>query len=422
MCRFKIPPCLIVLSFYTRYIFIITYPIILLPILISQNGKESKAVYILLLMSGFWVTGCIPLYVTALFPLFLAPIMGLLPSALVSKAYISSSILLFLGGMILATAAENTNLHRRIAVAFMRCMGHDVRMLMLGIMLPTWFLSMWMSNTATTVMMITIVEAFLTKLDEATMAPLGESVLENEKRLKGKCRAHIKRFSAGISLAVCYAASCGGIATLIGSPPNTIFDGLANSRYGDEIPPNFGMWMVYSLPISLLCLLSTWIILCLLFLGPRNFFSCRNKRNHGGSNHLGSKLYDKSVSARREDSMEELERSGDNGQDEEVSLNIAVILGKISKAERQALGHIKFGEVACMVLFVLLIGLWITRKPDVPGWSRFMPTSNSSSGKTVTYVTDTQPTILFAILAFIIPASNPFRLRSDPTETGKFIL
>ncbi|VDN40300.1 unnamed protein product [Dibothriocephalus latus] len=79
-------------------------------------------------MSGFWVTGVIPLYVTALFPLVLAPLMGLLPSAVISKAYLSSSTFLFFGGMILATAAENTNLHRRIAVTSMHYMGHDIRL------------------------------------------------------------------------------------------------------------------------------------------------------------------------------------------------------------------------------------------------------------------------------------------------------
>ncbi|BHF78426.1 Solute carrier 13 [Sparganum proliferum] len=230
-------------------------------------------------MSGFWVTGFIPLYVTALFPVVLAPLMGLLPSAIVAKSYMSSSTLLFLGGMILATAAENTNLHRRIAVAFMRCMGHDARLLILGVMLPTWFLSMWMSNTATTVMMITIVEAFLTKLDEATGATPSGPVQETGMGLQRRDQVRIQRFSAGISLSVCYAASCGGIATLIGSPPNTIFDGLAS----------------------------------------------------------------------------------------------------------------RFGEVACTILFVLLIALWITRKPDVPGWSRFMPTGNESSGRTVMYVAFTPP-------------------------------
>ncbi|KAL7056415.1 hypothetical protein AAHC03_020788 [Spirometra sp. Aus1] len=402
----KIPPWLIVLSFYARYIFIIIYPLILSPILITYDGKNSKAAYILLLMSGFWVTGFIPLYVTALFPVVLAPLMGLLPSAIVAKAYMSSSTLLFLGGMILATAAENTNLHRRIAVAFMRCMGHDARLLILGVMLPTWFLSMWMSNTATTVMMITIVEAFLTKLDEAT-GGLGGPILENGMRLQRRDRVRIQRFSAGISLSVCYAASCGGIATLIGSPPNTIFDGLASSRYGDEIPLNFGIWMAYGLPISLLCLVSTWITLCLVFLGPRNIFKCCPKRNHDSSDHFQRGYYDKPVPTKISARMEKLERTAGKGEGGEAST--------------AGSSPMKFGEVACTILFVLLIALWITRKPDVPGWSRFMPTGNESSGKTVIYVTDTQPTILFAILAFIIPASNPFRLRSDPNETGKLV-
>ncbi|VDM01373.1 unnamed protein product [Schistocephalus solidus] len=89
--------------------------------------------------------------------------------------------------MILAIAAENTNLHRRIAVAFMRCMGQDACLLILSMMLPTWFLSMWMSNTATTVMMITIVEALLTKLDDTVEANSGEAAIEEALGAFFKC-------------------------------------------------------------------------------------------------------------------------------------------------------------------------------------------------------------------------------------------
>ncbi|VDK85728.1 unnamed protein product [Dibothriocephalus latus] len=215
--------------------------------------------------------------------------------------------------------------------------------------------------------------------------PLEESVQKNGTGVESKCRAQIRRLSAGLSLAVCYAASCGGIATLIGSPPNTIFAGLACSRYGHDVPPNFGTWMLFSLPISLLCLTAAWVVLCLMFLGPSNLFICCKKRSQYAANPFQRELCEKPYSTKRTESKEELEPHNDKEDcDDEVSINVVSILRRISEAERQALGYMKFGEKACLILFVLLIVLWITREPDVPGWSRFMPTGNSSSGKTVT--------------------------------------
>ncbi|BHF74678.1 Solute carrier 13 [Sparganum proliferum] len=419
MSLFRIHRCLTIVSFYFRYAFIIAYPIILSPILIRNSGTESKAAYILLLMSGFWITGFIPLYVTALFPLILAPLMGLVPSAVIAKEYASSSTFLFLGGMILAIAAENTNLHRRIAVAFMRCMGQDPRLLILSVMLPTWFLSMWMSNTATTVMMITIVEALLIKLDDATGASSEVPGLKEEMGEKRKSRNRLRRFATGISLSVCYAAGCGGIATLIGSPPNIIFYGLAVSRFGSEIPLNFGSWMAYGLPMSLLCMISTWITICLLFLGPKAFFKCGCGKKKEAPKQHSVDFTEEPTPAKSTEKLQELEDSSDQEDDEEIPLDIVAIVKKISEEERRVLGPMKFGEIACMILFILLIGLWITREPGVPGWSRFMPVGNDSRGRTVMYVDDTQPTILFTILAFIIPATNPFLLHKNETETDK---
>uniref|UniRef100_A0A0X3PC88 Solute carrier family 13 member 2 n=1 Tax=Schistocephalus solidus TaxID=70667 RepID=A0A0X3PC88_SCHSO len=412
----RIPAWLTILVIYTRYIFIVLYPIILSPVLILYPGTEAKAAYILLLMSGFWITGFIPLYVTALFPLILAPLMGLAPSAVIAKEYSSSSNFLFLGGMILAIAAENVNLHRRIAVAFVRWMGHDARLLILSVMLPTWFFSMWMSNTATTVMMVTVVEALLSKLDEVTGAGSEEEDLNERTGTDSKGRKRLRNFATGISLSVCYAASCGGIATLIGSPPNIIFYGLAVSEYGSGISVNFGSWMAYGCPISIICLICTWITICLLFIGPKAFFKCRRR----SKNDEADKFYtDDDARVQSMDNLEERERSTDQEENDEISSDIVKIVKKVSEEEQRALGPMKFGEIACMILLLLLIALWVTREPGVPGWSRFMPTSNDSTGKIVRYVDDTQSTLLFAILAFIIPASNPFRLRADPNETSK---
>ncbi|VDK29534.1 unnamed protein product [Dibothriocephalus latus] len=234
--------------------------------------NELKGAYLLCLMSGYWITGFIPLYVTSLLPILFAPLLGLVTSASIAREYMSSSNLLFLSCMMLAVVAENTNLHRRIAMAFVRRMGSDPRLLILSVMLPTWFLSMWMNNTSTTVMMVTITEALLTKLDEVCKGLSTGShakTTSDEAPAKKKQREEINRFAMGISLSIAYAASCGGIATITGTATNTIFYGLVSSRYGDSTPLNFGSWMAVAFPISLLCLFAVWIVICLVYLGPR---------------------------------------------------------------------------------------------------------------------------------------------------------
>ncbi|KAF7256761.1 hypothetical protein EG68_06509 [Paragonimus skrjabini miyazakii] len=145
--------------------FIILYPIVLIvaPLLIS--GQPGKGAYILLLMAGYWTTEVIPIYVTALFPVLLGPLFGVLPSNSITVAYMKDTNMLFLGGVLVACAIEHRRLHRRIAITVLKLVGSDPKMLILGFMLPTWFLSMWMSNTATTAMMVTIVEAVLVSLN-----------------------------------------------------------------------------------------------------------------------------------------------------------------------------------------------------------------------------------------------------------------
>uniref|UniRef100_A0A0X3NP27 Solute carrier family 13 member 5 n=2 Tax=Schistocephalus solidus TaxID=70667 RepID=A0A0X3NP27_SCHSO len=429
MCQ--LPRCTRVLFFYYQYAFLILYPLVLLPLLLVDNDtNELKGAYLLLLMSGYWITGFIPLYVTALLPVLYAPLMGLVTSTAISRAYMSSSNLLFLCCMILAVATENTNLHRRIAMAFVRKMGSDPRLLILSVMLPTWFLSMWMNNTSTTVMMLTIVEALLTKLDEVTKDDENEDLVLRENTgsqssipldkapVKSNQLKEIKRFSTGISLSIAYAASCGGIATITGTATNTIFYGLISSRYGDSTPLNFGSWMAFAFPISLLCLLAVWIVICLVYLGPRAFFNCAAKKpkeidpNKDATEASQAFLAaGGTVSTNPEHGKEEEEE-----EKRDASVNITSAVQKISREESLALGSIKFGELSCLVIFALLIVLWIGREPGIPGWSRLMPTTKDANGRVMQYVDDVQATVFFVILVFLLPATNPLRVRLNEAE------
>src|SRR5690606_37282099 len=152
-------------------------------------------------------------------------------------------VFLYLGGFILAIAIERWGLHKRIALTIISLIGSRIKFIILGFMLATAFLSMWISNTATSVMMLPIGMAIISVLKDNLSTP------EHEQRLFGKA----------LMLAIAYSASIGGIATLIGTPPNLIFAGVVEEFYGIEI--GFMDWMLIGLPVSLLLLFICWIYL-----------------------------------------------------------------------------------------------------------------------------------------------------------------
>jgi solute carrier family 13 (sodium-dependent dicarboxylate transporter), member 2/3/5 len=182
------------------------------------------------LMIYFWILEVIPIYVTALFPLIFAPMLGLLVPAELASSYGNEMVYLFLGGFILALALEKWGIHILIAQAIMDTIGYSKPRLMLGIILSTGFLSMWVSNTATTLMMLPLAIAVI------------EALPVNDR--KGK-------FPVYLLLGVSYAASIGGMGTLIGSPTNTQ---MALILASDGVEVDFLTWMKYGMPAAL-CLL-----------------------------------------------------------------------------------------------------------------------------------------------------------------------
>ena len=213
----------------------------------SQQGLAVAAVAVL--MAVWWVTEAIPIPATALLPIALFPSLGVLSGSDVTRAYGNHLIYLFLGGFLIAVTMQKWNLHHRIALLTIRLVGVTPQRIVLGFMLATAFLSMWISNTATTMMMVTI-----------AMAVTGE--MEPDSRPAGGGF----RFGTVLMLGIGYAASIGGIATLIGTPPNAIFAGVVEKTYGVSI--SFLDWMVFALPLSLAMLLIAWFYLSRVLL-PR---------------------------------------------------------------------------------------------------------------------------------------------------------
>lgn len=205
----------------------------------GMTPEAQQVAAVALLMTVWWISEAIPIPVTALLPLALFPALHAVPSATVSAAYANHLIFLFLGGFLIAMAMERWQLHRRIALHIVQRVGSGTNGILLGFMLATAFLSMWISNTATVMMML----------------PIGLAVVrqaEAQSHWQGK----VFPFGATLMLGIAYAGSIGGIATLIGTPPNAILAGVYEQTYGAHI--RFVDWMLFALPLSLLMLLVVW--------------------------------------------------------------------------------------------------------------------------------------------------------------------
>ena len=197
-------------------------------------------------MLWWWMGGGAPLGATSLLPLALFPLTGVMDIQAVAAPFGSKFIWLFLGGFVLALALERHGLHRRFALHLLRRIGGGPRRTLLGFMLATALLSMWISNTATTLMMLPMVMAVLALLEEGREPlPWGSSLV----------------------LGVAYAANTGGMATLVGTPPNAALAGVASDRFGVEI--GFAEWMGVGLPIAAVVLTTVYLGLVRLHRLPR---------------------------------------------------------------------------------------------------------------------------------------------------------
>jgi sodium-dependent dicarboxylate transporter 2/3/5 len=215
-----------------------------------MEPKAMSVAATALLMAVWWITEAIPLPATALLPILLFPVMGVMSGSDVTQSYAHHLIYLFLGGFLIAVTVEKWNLHQRIALHTINLIGVTPDRIILGFMLATAFLSMWISNTAATMMMVTIGLAVLHQI---------VSEIEQQKTLKVDTRKGHFRFGTALMLGIGYSASIGGVATLIGTPPNAILAGVVEKIYGTSI--SFLDWMLFGLPLSMVMLIIAWLYL-----------------------------------------------------------------------------------------------------------------------------------------------------------------
>ncbi|MDX1485005.1 MAG: DASS family sodium-coupled anion symporter [Alphaproteobacteria bacterium] len=216
--------------------------VLLLPAPEAMNPEAWRLVALAIWMVIWWLGEAVPIPATALLPIPMMPLLGIAEMAPVASSYAHPLIFLFLGGFLLAAAMQRWRLHRRIALKIVSVVGTSPGGIIAGFMLATAFLSMWISNTATTIMMFAV----------------GLSVIAFVGR-KARDPAMVRNFGVALMLGIAYAASIGGVGTLIGTPPNALLASFLQSNYNIQI--DFFTWMLLGVPVVIVMLPAAWILL-----------------------------------------------------------------------------------------------------------------------------------------------------------------
>jgi solute carrier family 13 (sodium-dependent dicarboxylate transporter), member 2/3/5 len=238
------------------------------PDFISPGAYKVLAVALWMII--WWISEAAPIPITALLPLIVFPVLGVMKMSEAAAPYANPIIFLFMGGFMIAIGLEKHRLHERIALNLIRITGTSGNGIILGFLIATGFISMWISNTATAMMMLPIAISVITLLRT-------EKKNNPEEETPGE-----RNFGIGLMLVIGYAANIGGVGTLIGSPPNVVFAGLLDQFYDQKM--QFGKWMLIGLPISIILLTACHLVITRLIF-PNNL-----KKIHGADALIKSKL------------------------------------------------------------------------------------------------------------------------------------
>lgn len=214
----------------------------------GMSEAAMKVAAVTVLMAIWWITEAVPIPAVSLIPIVLYPALGVMKTGAATAPYANPIIYLFMGGFFIASAMQKWNLHKRLALHTIKIVGSSPSKMVLGFMLSTGFLSMWVSNTATAMMMVPIGLAVITQITGHTSAQM----------VAGEGGAKELNFAKSLMLGIAYAASVGGIATIIGTPPNAIMVGVLKQN---GVTIDFAQWLAFGLPLSIIMMAATWFIL-----------------------------------------------------------------------------------------------------------------------------------------------------------------
>ncbi len=254
---------------------LIAVVLLMLPPPGSLSVPAWNVVAITLWIVIWWLTEAIPIPATALIPIPFFPALGIGDLKTIAASYAHPLLLMFLGGFILAAAMQRSGLHRRIALNIINFVGTSPAMIIAGFMLATAFLSMWISNTATTIMMFSVALPVIQLHKETASDGLPQ-----------------RNFSVALMLAIAYSASIGGVGTPIGTPPNALLASILQDTYNIEI--DFGTWMTFGVPVILVMLPITWTVL------TKFLYPVADSNNSTGSATVVSSLSELGIMRRNE--------------------------------------------------------------------------------------------------------------------------
>ena len=375
-------------------IIIILVPLLVLPLPWSFNFEDGVAnyTYVLIIMATYWVSEALPISVTALIPMVLFPMLGVMPSDKISIQYLKDTNFLLLGGFIIAVAFEKSGLHQRLALTVLKYVGAKPRALMFGFMFSAWFLSMWISNTATTTMMMPMVEAVIQELRRGEKIQAKENAglieqgsdnkvhpaIELETKSVNSQKSEIQMVkqesetedestndSADLSvikksLMICvpFGASMGGVATLTGSDTNLILSGTLPTIFPEAPPVSFAGWLIYAFPNSLIIFILGYTYMQFFYFGMPAF---------GKSEKTEGEL--------RTEAM--------------------------IKRELKKLGPMRQDEIIMTVVFLITVVMWLFRDPGfIPGWAQWFALDENGNP----YVSDATVAVTMAVVCFMLPA------------------
>ena len=241
------------------------------------HPEVTRTLAVAVLMATWWVTEAIPLSITALVPLVLFPMLGILDGKEVSISYMNHIIFVFIGGFVMALAMEKWNLHKRIALKILMIVGVSPGRILFGFMLASLFLSMWISNTATTMMMIPIVLSIIVSLEETVS------------------KKSISKFAIGLLLAIAYSASVGGMSTLVGTPTNLVFPKVLTLLYPAAPDISFANWLFFALPVSLLMFIFIWLIIFFIYRPKEKWVDINRQHFREQYRELGNASFEEKV-------------------------------------------------------------------------------------------------------------------------------
>ncbi|KAH8359461.1 hypothetical protein KR093_006949, partial [Drosophila rubida] len=353
-------------KFHWRGKIIFITPVVTMPILalgFCNDRAEYKCIYLIVNMAVFWISECIPLYVTSLLPLVFLPLFGILSTERCCSLFFTNTLVMFIAGLFLAVAIEYSNLHKRIALGTILLAGCSPRRLLLGLMVVTVFLSMWISNSATTALMCPIIKAILSEMEAEKLFSV--YMTQDEEPVGEGEPPHPSKMSMAFYFGVAYTASIGGISTLIGTGTNLTFKGIYETRFPKSKEKiTFPGWMVYAIPIGVI------VNLLMLYISLQITHMALFRPN--------SKI----------------------GQEVKTAIaNNHLVHGTI-KQNFAELGRMTCHEIQIIIIFSIMIVLLFTSHPGfMPGWSDALNLQGVEGSAVM---------LLFVVILFALPTQYTF--------------